>query len=337
MIIMPVNNLSLVITKTPFRITFTGGSTDFPGYFTKYGQGAVVSATIDKYVYVTIGKHFYKDELRISYSKTENAIKKIDQIEHPTVKEALRMFDIKGGIQIISMTEIPSRGTGVGSSSSFLVGLLNALHAWVGESVSKRQLAEEAIKIERETLKEPGGWQDQYMAAFGGVQLMEFSKDRNVSLKPTLLDKTSRELLQKHLLLLYTGVERASSSVHANQHDEISKHLKEYKRMAELAHKTYECMGDGNWYQIGKLLDENWKLKKMLSKKISNDTIDGWYAKAKKAGAIGGKLIGAGGGGFLLLFADPKKQSAIKRALPDLKEEQFAFEPYGSRVIHTEY
>lgn len=333
---MAADNLSLVITKTPFRITFTGGGTDKPEYFLTHGPGAVVSGAIDKYVYVTIGRHFYKDEFRISYSKTENAIKKIEEIEHPTVREALKMFDITGGIQIISTTEIPWKGTGIGSSSSFLVGLLNALHAWSGESVSKKQLAEEAVHIEREVLKESGGWQDQYMAAFGGIQLMEFNKDGSVFLKPTLLDKIGREELQKHLMLFYMGTERNSARIHINQTEEIGRHLEEYKKLYEYAHETYERMGNGNWFKVGNLLDQNWEIKKSLCEGISNDYIDDRYNKAKEAGAIGGKLIGAGEGGFLLIFADPKYHPAIKKALSDLKEEPFVFELDGSRVIHTE-
>ncbi|MEM2705885.1 MAG: kinase, partial [Thermoplasmata archaeon] len=189
------NDFRLIITKTPLRITFTGGGTDIPAYYRKYGPGAVVSATINKYIYVTVAKNFYRDEIRVSYSKTENAIKNVDDIQHPTVRESLKLLDIKSGIQIISITEIPSRGTGLGSSSSFLVGLLNALHAWRGEAVPPKQIAEEAVKIEREILKEPGGKQDQYMAAFGGINLMEFFPDENVSVKPTLLKAEDRKML----------------------------------------------------------------------------------------------------------------------------------------------
>ncbi|MEM1755637.1 MAG: kinase, partial [Thermoplasmata archaeon] len=174
------DDFRVITTRTPLRITFTGGGTDIPAYYRKYGPGAVVSATINKYIYVTVAKNFYRDEIRVSYSKTENAIKNVDDIQHPTVRESLKLLDIKSGIQIISITEIPSRGTGLGSSSSFLVGLLNALHAWRGEAVSPKQIAEEAVKIEREILKEPGGKQDQYMAAFGGINLMEFFPDENV-------------------------------------------------------------------------------------------------------------------------------------------------------------
>ncbi|MGC8662936.1 MAG: kinase [Thermoplasmata archaeon] len=330
------NDFRLVITKTPLRITFTGGGTDIPAYYRKYGPGAVVSATINKYIYVTVAKNFYRDEIRVSYSKTENAIKDVDKIEHPTVREALKLLDIKSGIQIVSITEIPSRGTGLGSSSSFLVGLLNALHAWKGEAVSPRQLAEEAVKIEREILKEPGGKQDQYMAAFGGIQLMEFFPDENVSLKQTLLGLDDRIKLKDHLIMLYTGRERDSTKIHVEQTTKVVEKIENYNKMRDLAYKTYEKLASNKWYELGELLDENWKLKKELSNSISDKEIDQWYEKAKKAGAAGGKLMGAGGGGFFLFFINPEKRERLKKDLKELKEEPFTFEPFGSRILYME-
>ncbi|MGC8619418.1 MAG: kinase [Thermoplasmata archaeon] len=330
------NDFRLVITKTPLRITFTGGGTDIPAYYRKYGPGAVVSATINKYIYVTVAKNFYKDEIRVSYSKTENAIKDVEDIEHPTVREALKLLNIKSGIQIVSITEIPSRGTGLGSSSSFLVGLLNALHAWKGEAASAKQLAEEAIKIEREILKEPGGKQDQYMAAYGGIQLMEFFPDESVSLKQTLLSYEDRKALNDHLIMLYTGRERDSTKIHEEQSSKADEKLENYNRMRDLAYKTYEKLSLNKWYEIGELLDENWKLKRELSDKISDNEIDRWYERAKKAGAIGGKLMGAGGGGFFLFFVDPEKRENLKNELKELKEEPFSFEPFGSRILYME-
>ena len=202
------NNFKIVTSKTPLRITFSGGGTDLPEYFKNYHQGAVLSSTINKYIYVTVAENFYKDEIRISYSKTENALKSIEQIQHPTVREALRMLDIKSGIQIVSITEIPSGGTGLGSSSSFLVGLLNALHTWIGEVVSPKQLAEEAVKIERDILHEPGGWQDQYIAAYGGINLFEFFIDGNVNVKKQLFRNEELKDLQNRLVMFYTGTER---------------------------------------------------------------------------------------------------------------------------------
>src|SRR5208283_5097252 len=173
----------IVLSKTPLRITFAGGGTDIPSYYGKHGPGAVVSASINHYIYVSVGVNFYPDEIRVSYSKTENALKSINQIKHPTVREAMRLLGVKSGIQLVSITEIPSRGTGLGSSSSFLVGALNTLHARRGERVSARQLAEEAVLIERRILKEPGGMQDQYIAAYGGIKYMEFDRHGKVSMR----------------------------------------------------------------------------------------------------------------------------------------------------------
>ncbi|MEM3301688.1 MAG: kinase, partial [Thermoplasmata archaeon] len=321
---------------TPLRITFTGGGTDIPAYYRKYGPGAVVSATINKYIYVTVAKNFYRDEIRVSYSKTENAIKNVDDIQHPTVRESLKLLDIKSGIQIISITEIPSRGTGLGSSSSFLVGLLNALHAWRGEAVSPKQIAEEAVKIEREILKEPGGKQDQYMAAFGGINLMEFFPDENVSVKPTLLKAEDRKMLNDHLIMLYTGIERDSTKIHNEQMNTVDDRVENYRKMVEIAYKTYNLFSRGKWEDLGYLLHENWMMKKELSNGITNEKIDEWYKRAIDAGAIGGKLMGAGGGGFLLFFISPEKRENLKNALRELPEEQFKFEPFGSRILYLE-
>ncbi|MEM0137497.1 MAG: kinase [Thermoplasmata archaeon] len=330
------DDFRVITTRTPLRITFAGGGTDIPAYYRKYGPGAVVSATINKYIYVTVAKNFYRDEIRVSYSKTENAIKNVDDIQHPTVRESLKLLDIKSGIQIISITEIPSRGTGLGSSSSFLVGLLNALHAWRGEAVSPKQIAEEAVKIEREILKEPGGKQDQYMAAFGGINLMEFFPDENVSVKPTLLKAEDRKMLNDHLIMLYTGIERDSTKIHNEQMNTVDDRVENYRKMVEIAYKTYNLFSRGKWEDLGYLLHENWMMKKELSNGITNEKIDEWYKRAIDAGAIGGKLMGAGGGGFLLFFISPEKRENLKNALRELPEEQFKFEPFGSRILYLE-
>lgn len=330
-------NQRIILTRTPLRITFVGGGTDIPAYYKEYGPGAVISAAMDKYIYILVGTHFYKDELRLSYSKTENAVKKIDDIQHPTLREALRLLDIGSGVQVVSMTEVPSAGTGLGSSSSFLVGVLNALHAWKGEFASPDQLAEEAVHIEREVLKEAGGKQDQYMAAFGGIQLMEFNKDESVAVKPAPVSKSKLDELNDHLLLLYTGIQRDSTKIHVSQRQEIGNHLQEYARMKGLAYEAFDSIVDGDMQKLGKLLDENWQLKRKLSGGISDPTIDGWYNTAIKAGALGGKIIGAGGGGFMMFLAPPERHQMIKAALKDLHEEKFRFESSGSRIVYTGY
>lgn len=323
----------MIMTRTPLRITFTGGGTDISSYYKTRGPGAVVNAAINKYIYITINKKFDSD-IRISYSKTE-IVRSVGEIQHPSVREALRLLKIDGGIEIVSISDIPSGGTGLGSSSSFLVGLLNALHAWEGELASPEQLAEEAVHIERKVLKEPGGKQDQYIAAYGGMQFMEFNKDDSVVLKPIVMNEEARESMKGHLQLFYTKKQRSSTDIHISQAKNIVDHSKEYDTMRDLSYQLYHELPAGNWRETGLLLDKNWKLKKLLDNKISDSMIDEWYNRAIKAGADGGKLIGAGGGGFMLFFAPPEKHDAIRRALPELREEKFDFEALGSRIIYV--
>ena len=323
----------MIMTKTPLRITFVGGGTDLPGYYLHNGPGAVVSGAINKYIHIVVNKKF-DNHIRISYSKTE-IVDSVDKIQHPTVREALRLLEIDGGIEIVSISDIPSGGTGLGSSSTFLVGLLNALHAWKGEFVSMKELANEAVHIERGILKEPGGKQDQYIAAYGGIKLMEFNDDESVVLKPVITKESDHMMLKKHLMLLYTGVQRSSTSIHTKQTATISEHLNEYKAMRDLSYELFDSICNGKWAETGRLLDLNWKLKRTLSDGISDPKIDRIYDKALAAGAEGGKLIGAGGGGFLLLFVNPSKRGAIKAALPELREEPFEFEALGSRIVYV--
>ncbi len=330
-----MSSYKIITTRTPLRITFTGGGTDIPAYYRKYGPGAVVSATINKYIYVTVAKNFYRDEIRVSYSKTENAIKDVDKIEHPTVREALKLLDIKSGIQIVSITEIPSRGTGLGSSSSFLVGLLNALHAWKGEAVSPRQLAEEAVKIEREILKEPGGKQDQYMAAFGGIQLMEFFPDENVSLKKFQLKKCNNSFFNENFILLYTGIERDGTKIHSVQRNYVDNKLKEYTEAKNFAYNLFSKFKKCDFNDVGKIMHENWMLKKNFSPGISNEILDNIYELALKSGASGGKLQGAGGGGFYLFQIKDKKK--FMDLLSEYITLEFKIDESGSKITYKEF
>ena len=329
------SDFSIVTTKTPLRITFTGGGTDLMGYYRNHGPGAVVSATMNRYIYVTVARNFYPDEIRVSYSKSEDKLKSVDEIQHPSVREALRLLGIKSGLQIVSITEIPSKGTGLGSSSSFLVGLLYALHTWLGETASQEQLAHEAFHIEREVLKEEGGKQDQYIAAYGGIRLMEFNSDDSVSMKPIVLRNDGRELLQSSLMMFYTGKERSSTEIHKEQAKGVEDRLGIYNEMRDIAYKTYEAVAKCDIEELGALMDANWQLKKRLSGGISDPAIDSYYEKAIKAGALGGKLMGAGGGGFLLFVAPKEKHAGISDAL-GLREEPFKLDPLGSRIINME-
>ncbi len=326
----------IVTSRTPLRITFTGGGTDLPEYYRNYGPGAVVSATIDRYIYVTIAKNFRPDEIRVSYSKTENAIKNVDDIQHPTVREALKLLNIETGIQIISITEIPSGGTGLGSSSSFLVSLLNALHTWEGETVSPKRIAEEAVKIERNILAEPGGKQDQYIAAYGGIQLMEFLSDEGVNLTRLPIKGEDLERLNERLMIFYTGIERMSTNIHKNQSKRVSEMVAEYDRMRDIAYETFNSLKEKKYDRLGELMHENWLLKRKLSSGITDDFIDKLYNKAIEAGAEGGKLMGAGGGGFLIFSAPLEKHNSIEQAMNGLTRHRFKIENLGSRIVYLE-
>ncbi len=322
----------LIMTKTPLRITFVGGGTDIPSFYREHGPGAVISAAINKYIYIIVNKKF-DGKIRVSYSTTE-IVGSLEEIQHPTVREALRLLGIHGGIEIVSISDIPSEGTGLGSSSSFLVGLLNALHAWKGESASPKQLAEEAVKIEREILGEPGGKQDQYIAAYGGIQYIEFHGDESVAVKPLNIPEDKLRMLAESLILFYTGKHRRSASIHVNQMKETGSKLALYERMRNLSSIMYDSLSKGRIGETGMFLHENWLLKRQLASGISEESIDAMYAAAIAAGATGGKLIGAGGGGFLLFSAEKSRHAAISKAL-GLRQEPFDFDQRGSRIVNV--
>ncbi|EQB66422.1 MAG: kinase [Thermoplasmataceae archaeon] len=323
----------MFISKTPLRITFVGGGSDIKEYYSKYGRGSVLSAAINKFIYIVVNKKF-DSKIRVSYSKTE-IVDSVNKIEHPSVREALKLLEIEGGIEIVSISDIPSGGTGLGSSSTFLVGLLNALHAWKGEFVSPKELAEEAVKIEREILCEPGGKQDQYMAAYGGIQQLEFYADEKVGVRPVISSTETIRNFERSLLLLYTGIQRSSTDIHKVQMQRVEKTSVNYEKMVQMADEAFACLNNGNYESIGRMIHENWILKKSLSEGVSNGNIDVWYEKALKKGALGGKIIGAGGGGFMLFMADPSKHNEIMQSLPELTRQEFSFESEGSRIIYV--
>lgn len=323
----------MFISKTPLRITFVGGGSDIKEYYSKYGRGSVLSAAINKFIYIVVNKKF-DSKIRVSYSKTE-IVDSVNKIEHPSVREALKLLEIEGGIEIVSISDIPSGGTGLGSSSTFLVGLLNALHAWKGEFVSPKELAEEAVKIEREILREPGGKQDQYMAAYGGIQQLEFYADEKVGVRPVISSTETIRNFERSLLLLYTGIQRSSTDIHKVQMQRVEKTSVNYEKMVQMADEAFACLNNGNYESIGRMIHENWILKKSLSEGVSNGNIDVWYEKALKKGALGGKIIGAGGGGFMLFMADPSKHNEIMQSLPELTRQEFSFESEGSRIIYV--
>ncbi|MHB1440943.1 MAG: GHMP family kinase ATP-binding protein [Cuniculiplasma sp.] len=322
----------MMMSRTPLRITFAGGGTDLPEYYTRHGPGSVVSATIDKYIYVIVNKKF-DHKIRISYSHTE-IVDSVDQIRHPSVREALRLLDIDGGIEIVSISDIPSQGTGLGSSSTFLVGLLNALHAYKGELASSEQLARESVKIEREILKEPGGKQDQYAAAYGGLNKIVFNKDESVEVKPLISSEETRKELNSHLLLLYTGKERSSATIHNSQKATVDQKVSNYDEMRDLVDNLYRNLSVNDYNATGPIMHKNWLLKKELASGISWDFIDRCYDQAINIGSTGGKLIGAGGGGFLMFFAEPELHHKIASDL-NLRRVDFNIQYQGSSIIYV--
>ena len=320
----------MVMTRAPLRITFVGGGTDLPFYYQKRDYGAVVSSAINKYIYVTVNRKF-DSNIRISYSKTE-IVDSVDRIEHPTIRESLRLLGIGNGIEIVSISDIPSAGTGLGSSSTFLVALLHALHSYKGEFVSAEELAREAVKVEREILREDGGKQDQYIAAYGGTNLMKFRNDGSVEMVNAVSHDSSLKKIEESLLLLYTNRERSSTEIHRDQIENSSEKMNVYDEMKKLADGTLKAICDGDIDALGKLMHMNWMMKKSLSSRISDGWIDEKYERAIKLGAKGGKLVGAGGGGFLLLVAEPEKHENIAKEL-GLRKIDFRFSQSGSRVI----
>jgi D-glycero-alpha-D-manno-heptose-7-phosphate kinase len=323
----------MIISRTPLRMSFVGGGSDLPVFYRRFG-GAVVSTAINQYVYVTINRKF-DERIRVSYSRTEEA-RSVERIRHPLVREALKMLGFKGGIEITSIADIPARGTGLGSSSSFTVGLLHALHAYAERHAGAEQLAREASEIEVERCGEPIGKQDQYAAAFGGLNFFQFNPDDSVIVQPIICKRQTLEQLQSHILVFYTGITRSASAILQHQQSALVSGRKKQKvmqQMVDLAGQLRRDLQQNRADSFGDIIHEGWVLKKSLTSGISSDIIDEWYAKARKQGALGGKLLGAGAGGFLMFYAPPERHDAIARALGDLRRMNIAFEQQGSRII----
>ncbi len=320
----------MIIVQTPLRISLFGGGTDFKSYYQEEG-GAVLSTAINKYIFVTIKSRFDK-KLRIGYTRTE-MVDHVDEIQHELMRETLRKTGIKEGVEITTIGDIPEAGSGLGSSSTVTVGALHAMYTYLGESVDAEQLAREACEIEIDVLGKPIGIQDQYIAAYGGFRFIEFQPDGQVVSQRLKLDPTLLRKLNESLLLFFTGVTRKSSSILSEQKTNIGHTtpvLNELKQMAYIARDELE---KGNFNIIGEMLHESWKLKKELATNISNGDIDEVYLAARKAGAIGGKIAGAGGGGFMILFCPHEKQDAVREAMCSLQELPFSLEFDGSKVI----
>ncbi len=326
----------MIISRTPLRISFVGGGSDMHSFY-KHKSGAVVSTAIDKYIYITINKKF-DNKIRASYSKTE-MVDSVDQIKHNLIRECLKMVGIDGGIEITSMADIPSEGTGLGSSSSYTVGLLNALYAYKGKHASAEQLARQACEIEIDILKSPIGKQDHYIAAYGGLQYIQFNPDDSVYVDPVICLSETKKELEKRLLLLYTGFTRSASSILAVQNKNMQNKASIRDAMTQMVALTkdmQEHLRKNKLDSIGKLLHKNWILKRTMAQGVSNTKIDNWYKRAQEHGALGGKILGAGGGGFLLLYAEPQKHAKILSALPELRPLPVRLEPQGSKIIFVD-
>jgi D-glycero-alpha-D-manno-heptose-7-phosphate kinase len=322
----------MIISRTPLRMGFVGGGSDMRAFYDHH-DGAVLSSAVDKYVFVTVSRKF-DDGVRVAYSRVEE-VASAAEVEHRLVRAGLQQLGITGGVEITTVADVPARGTGLGSSSTFTVGLLNALNAHQGRSVSRDYLATEACRIEIEICGEPIGKQDQYAAAFGGFNLIEFRADETVKVSPVIIRPEVQASLQSHLLVLYTGQTRSASALLAGQSHAVAGSADKrtaLRRMAALAHELKTELETGNVAAMGAALDENWDLKKSLSPEVSSGQIDDWYAAARAEGALGGKILGAGSGGFLLFFAPPETHDAITRRLA-LRRFAMGFEPAGSQII----
>lgn len=328
----------MIISKTPLRMSFFGGGTDFSDYYenSRYGYGSVISTALNMYVYIMVCKRF-DNKIRVCYTINE-FVDSVDQIKHNIIREALKMMEIEKGIDIVYSADIPlsSAGIGLASSSALAVGVLNALHAYKGEHVSPEILAKEACEIEIERLKNPIGIQDQYAVAYGGFRKYKFHNNGMVSNEMVICKNDRIRKLESSLMLYFTGLTRVSSTILAEQKENIVDKQAVLDEMVTMVSSAESYLANGELDRIGTMLDHAWMLKKQMSSGISNLLIEEMYGKAKTAGAIGGKILGAGGGGFLLLYVPAEKQDSVRKAMSEYKETQFEFETEGSRIVFSE-
>lgn len=319
----------MIIVQTPLRVSFFGGGTDFPNYFLSEG-GCVLTSAIDKYIFVII-KDRFDEKLRIGYTRTE-IVDHIDEIAHELIREALRKTNVTRGVEILTMGDIPA-GSGLGSSSVVTVGALHALYTYQNMLVSRDRLAQEACDIEVGILGKPIGYQDQYIASFGGLQFVEFQKDGTVQCTTVEVSPEVRKLLSQNLMLFFTGTTRKAESILTEQKENIKNNLSVLRELKQMAHAARESLLAGKVDEIGALLHTSWQLKKKLASNITNDELDENYQLAISAGALGGKITGAGGGGFLMLYCPVDKQAAVRAALRQMHDLPVQLEKDGSKVI----
>lgn len=322
----------MIITRTPFRISFAGGGSDLPSFYRKNG-GAILSTTIDKYMFIAIHSFFDAKKTQLKYSKTE-LVNNFDDIQHPIFREVLKMYNISG-VDINSIADIPS-GTGLGSSSSFTVGLLHALSAYQGKFIAPEQLASLACHIEIERLKEPIGKQDQYAAAYGGLNFITFYPDETVNVEKIIMSADKKKELEENLKMIYTGDVRSASTILQQQSQNIIQ-LDKFtvqQQMVALTYDLHNALNDNNLDDFGRILHEGWKLKKTLADNISTDYVDSIYEQGISAGASGGKLLGAGGGGFILFYCPKEKQEKFCEVMKEYRTLSFNFDNFGSKIIY---
>jgi D-glycero-alpha-D-manno-heptose-7-phosphate kinase len=323
----------MIISRTPFRVSFFGGGTDYPDWYREHG-GAVLSTTIDKYCYISVRElpPFFEHRYRLVYSFVEN-VKEVSQLAHPAARGVLQHLGVSKGLEIHHDGDLPAR-SGVGSSSAFTVGLISAVRALEGRHISKDELAQEAIHVEQTVLREPVGAQDQISAAFGGFNHITFRPDGVHDVAPIIMKRERLDALQDHLMLLFTGLSRTAAEIAQTQIDNLRHRGGELRALTEMVDHGIEILrSESDLAAFGRLLNDGWALKRRLSDRVSTPDIDALYETALRAGAIGGKLLGAGGGGFLLLFVRPENRPKIRAALPTLIDVPFRFDTSGSRIV----
>jgi D-glycero-alpha-D-manno-heptose-7-phosphate kinase len=326
----------MIISRTPLRISFIGGGSDLPSFYHRE-PGIVVSTAINKYIYITVNKKF-DHCIRASYSVTE-IVESLEEVKHELIRECLKLLAVDGGIEITSISDVPSQGTGLGSSSTYTVGLLNALHAYLGEHCDAHRLAREACQVEIERCRKPIGKQDQYIAAFGGLKCIQFNPDETVYVDPIVCSPETKRMLQESLLLFYTGQTRSADAILGEQTVKMaadSATTGRARRLTLLANDLKQALCENRLEFVGELMHDAWKTKKEMASGISNQRIDSWYDLARAHGALGGKILGAGGGGFLLLYCTPERHQEVRRALWELRAVPFQFEPQGTKIIYIE-
>jgi D-glycero-alpha-D-manno-heptose-7-phosphate kinase len=325
----------MIVVKTPLRISFVGGGSDLPAYYKLMG-GAVLSTSIDQYMYLTINKKF-DNNIRLSYSITENEVS-AQKIKHPIVRNTLELMNIKTGVEITSISDIPSEGSGLGSSSSYTVALLHALYAYKGLDVSKEELGRISSHIEIDLCGDKIGKQDQYAAAFGGLNLIEFNQDDSVLVTPICCKTSTLKKIQESIIVFYTGRTRSARSLLIDQSRNMNQAVKRnlVSEMVTLAYDMKDLIESDDIESLGELLDKNWQLKRQIVSEITDNQIDDWYARGIRAGAKGGKLLGAGSGGFIMFFAPKETHSTIMREMNGLKRVYFSFEDKGSQIVYSD-